>query len=94
MAIKDKAHRRVQHSFENCPPHQEKYDRGGPGGDNDWNLKSTACPVDSPKINTMANSSSVEELSHERTVMYPAIIDGHSSPNIFNSRTDGKGRKL
>jgi len=80
------------HGFENCPPHQERYPRGGEGGDSDWNLMGTAGPIDSSKINTMANSGSVEVISHERTVMYPATND-LNSPNIFKSTTDGKGRR-
>ena len=72
--------------YETIPPHQEKYQHGT----DDWNLATTGCPLDSNKINTLDNS---QVLAHEKTVMAPAIIDGHSSPNIFRSMTDGRGRK-
>ena len=74
-----------EHPFENIPPHQEKYQHGT----SDWDLATTACPLDSKKINTLDNS---RVLAHERTVMYPATRDT-DSPNIFRSMTDGKGRK-
>ena len=72
------------HGFENIPPHQEKYARG----DDDWNLMTTACPVDSPKVASHPGDSNVVE--KERSRYTTPITSDYESRNIVRSTTDGK----
>lgn len=72
-----------KHPFETNPPAQDKYSRG----DDDWNLRTTACPIDSPKVNDQPGNAGV--LGVERKVGFP-VYDDLDGPNIFDSHTKGK----
>lgn len=84
MAIKDKAHRRVQHGYEHIPPHQEKFEHGT----DDWNLRTPALPTDSPHINTMPGNEGVLAREHRRDD-FP-MTDSDDSRFIHRTSTNGK----
>lgn len=69
---------------EECPPHQNKY----PRGDDDWNLKTTACPVDSPKINSGRGDAEAGTIANTK-YMRPVYNDLDSYA-IHDSHTNGK----
>lgn len=74
-----------KHPFETVPPHQEKYARG----DDDWNLKTTACPIDSPKVNSGRGDANVAKTLDSANYMHPVYSD-HDSFAIRESRTNGR----
>jgi hypothetical protein len=73
-----------KHPFETVPPHQEKYSRG----DDDWNLKTTACPVDSPKVSSNRGDASIAA-NCETNYMRPVYSENESFA-IRDSHTRGK----
>ena len=73
-----------KHPFETVPPHQEKYSRG----DDDWNLKTTACPIDSPKVSSGRGDSNVAATLE--TNYMRSVYSEKESFAIRDSRTNGK----
>jgi hypothetical protein len=70
--------------FNNVPPAQEKYARG----DDDWNLLTTACPIDSPKVTSgRVNSAAMGTLTGN--YMRPVYSDKESA-YIRESTSNGK----
>lgn len=86
MAIKDKPHRAKSHQHENIPPHQEKYQHGS----DDWNIATTALPIDNVKVASHPGDSGVVENQNRRNA-FP-MSDSEDSRFIHQSTTNGKGR--
>jgi hypothetical protein len=82
MAIRDRKSRRVEHPFENTPPHQEKFSTPVLG----MEAGSTARPVDDHDISTQPGNAGVVPDRHYGRPVY----DDLDSYAIHNSQTNGK----
>lgn len=63
-------------------PQQDKY----PQGDDGWGLKTNACPIDSPTINTQPGNGGV--LASVQKLMTP-VTDDMDSSQCYDSTTKG-----
>ena len=77
------ANKQGKHPFEEVPPQQEKYSRGDDG----WDLKTTACPLDTPKVNP--NNANVAANLADTNEMRPVYNDRESYA-IRDSQTNGR----
>ena len=85
MAIRDRKERRVEHTFEHVPPHQEKFSVPVLGMEDG----STALPVDDPKVASHPGDANVVNLHKQGRPVY----DDLDSFAIHDSHTNGKRKE-
>lgn len=77
----------TKHPFETIPPHQEKYLHAG---DDNWELHGTACPIDTPKVNSNRGNANVAATAGNTEFMRPMYTD---TSYAFHGNEAGAGHK-